>query len=106
MVFPACADCFCGDGICQQYEAFETCSVDCKQKKEDLCAVLRDNECDPDCPVTDIDCTSQKLLDISLKYYQENENKYSYIITALGILTFILIGVTLYIISEIYKVKL
>jgi len=98
-------DCDCGDKICQEHEAYETCPSDCKQEKNYLCAVIRDNECDETCP-GDIDCANQKLLQKSIQYYEKSENAYSYIVTVFGIITFVLIGITLYIIKEIYKVKL
>ena len=48
----------CGNGICELYESYESCTKDCKSgSKDDFCDGVEDGICDPDCsPKTDADC--------------------------------------------------
>ena len=48
----------CGNGICEEYESYESCTKDCKSgSKDDFCDGISDGICDPDCtPKTDADC--------------------------------------------------
>ena len=48
----------CGNGACEDYESYESCTQDCKSgSKDDFCDGVSDGICDPDCsPKTDVDC--------------------------------------------------
>lgn len=52
----------CGNGICEDYESYESCTKDCHSGgKDDFCDGVKDGVCDPDCsPKTDLDCTSKE----------------------------------------------
>lgn len=49
----------CGNGICEPYESYESCTKDCRSGSRDgFCDGIADGICDPDCSTkTDADCT-------------------------------------------------
>ena len=78
----------CNNKICEEYESYETCPLDCKSGgKDDYCDELKDNVCDPDCSVNsnfDADCKGitvgavaekkdDKLIEGPIKKTQEKE---------------------------------
>ncbi|MBU0757469.1 MAG: hypothetical protein KKF44_05360 [Nanoarchaeota archaeon] len=47
----------CGNGICEPYETFYSCSRDCKSGgRDNYCDGQNDDVCDPDCHGNDQDC--------------------------------------------------
>jgi|GEM_PF-1926779 len=53
----------CGDNICEPHENWFECPADCPLAAPDnICAYLKDNVCDPDCPERDPDCMPEKSL--------------------------------------------
>ena len=53
----------CGNGICDPYESYESCTKDCKSGSGDgFCDGLADGICDPDCSAkTDQDCAQSGI---------------------------------------------
>lgn len=48
-------DCLCGNRICEHFENAQTCAADCKQQSI-WCGIQRDQRCDPQCVIRDMDC--------------------------------------------------
>src|SRR3989338_801860 len=42
----------CGNKICEEHESYESCTKDCSSGgKDDFCDSVKDDICDPDCPL-------------------------------------------------------
>ena len=98
-------DCQCGNNKCDSYENHDTCPVDCKPQRTYLCAIASDNICDPDCSGVDIDCKLTSLIDKTVTYYEKHENFYSRFMTILSVVIVILSGLSLWLLHDIYKIK-
>ena len=73
------------DNICDGFENYYTCPLDCDVNAEDdTCITFDDNLCDPDC-FYDVDCTNQGTSEIGITSYL------IWIITGILILTITLI---------------
>lgn len=59
----------CGNGACEAYESYESCTKDCRSGgKDDFCDGLSDGICDPDCSArTDPDCAQSGITNESAR---------------------------------------
>ena len=67
----------CGNGICDPYESYESCTKDCKSgSKDDFCDEVKDGICDPDCsPKTDADCAENGKVNQTTSSNQQKETQ-------------------------------
>lgn len=73
-------DCECGDGICQEHESSATCPEDCGEEMDITCGVIRDEVCDLECPVRDIDCKVSPAIDLILSSSDEDSPMFNIIV--------------------------
>jgi len=93
-------DCDCGNGICEYHENYITCQKDCKKTSEYGCAILSDNYCDKNCPLTDIDCSFGSLSEKTFDIAKKKRTTAVVLQAVIGALLFMLVVILIYVLEK------